>query len=393
MSAYAEIAVTTNYSFLRGASHPKELVQTAAELGLAAIGIADRNTLAGVVRAYAAHQEIKSDKPKLLVGARLVFIDSTPDILAYPTDRAAYGNLCRLLSAGKRHAPKGECYLSFDDLLNWQKGLLLVVMPSHPDMPQSAIEIANNFWNKKNSVDDKTEIGISDTDLKPRLKILNNVAPSRIWLGVSMSHHGDDQKRLTFFRQLSDITSVPLLAINDVLYHCPERRELHDVVTCIREHTTLNEAGRLLEANAERHLKSPVEMVNLFHEAPEAIAETIRFASLINFTLNQLKYNYPEEPVPKGKTAQQHLTDLTWQGAKSCYAGVIPDKIREALEKELKLINEMEIAAYFLTVHDIVSFAKDQNILCQGRGSAANSAVCYVLGITAVDPMQIDLLF
>ena len=393
MNAYTEIAVTTNYSFLRGASHPNELVQTAAKLGLVAIGIADRNSLAGVVRAYAAHQEIKGDRPKLLVGARLIFTDGTPDILAYPTDRAAYGNLCRLLSDGKRHAPKGDCHLNLGDLLKWQEGMLLVVMQPHLNASQSVIEVSKNFWNKKDGMGDEVEIQTSDSDLKSLLENLRNTAANRIWLGVSMPHHGDDQRRLTRLKHLSDITSIPLLATNDVLYHRSERRELHDVVTCIREHVTLNEAGRLLEANAERHLKSPDEMVKLFHEAPEAIAETNRFAGLINFTLDQLKYNYPDEPVPKGKTAQQHLADLTWQGAASRYAGVIPDKIRRTLQKELALISEMEIAAYFLTVHDIVSFAKSESILCQGRGSAANSAVCYMLGITAVDPMQIDLLF
>ena len=393
MSDYAEIAVTTNYSFLRGASHPGELVQMAASLGLAAIGIADRNTLAGVVRAYTAYQEIKGNKPKLLVGSRLIFNDGTPDILAYPTDRKAYGNLCRLLSDGKRHAPKGECYLTLNDLLNWQEGLLLVVMPSNPDEPISTVEISKDFWNKKINAENEVSITANDADLKSALENLKTIAPSRIWLGVVMPHHGDDQRRLHHFKLMAQAIGVPLLATNDVLYHCPERRELHDVVTCIREHITLNEAGRLLEANAEHHLKSSDEMERLFHEAPEAIAETIRFAGLIGFKLDQLRYNYPDEPVPKGKTAQQHLTDLAWEGATSRYAGVIPDKVRTTLEKELKLINEMEIAAYFLTVHDIVSFAKSQNILCQGRGSAANSVVCYVLGITAVDPMQIDLLF
>ena len=413
MSAYAEIAVTTNYSFLRGASHPMELVQTAAEIGLAAIGIADRNTLAGVVRAYSAHRELKGEKPKLLVGARLVFTDGTPDILAYPTHRAAYGNLCRLLSAGKRLAPKGECYLNFDDLLNWQDGLLLVVMPSHPEAPVATPEVPKHFWNKNTDVTlsvtpadvripplppqiiaGKLDSGLpTNDDLYSLLQILNERARDRIWLGVSMPHHGDDQKRLVNFKALSQKAGVPLLATNDVLYHCAHRRELHDVVTCIREHTTLNEAGRLLEANAERHLKSPHEMANLFYEAPQAVAETIRFAGLINFTLDQLQYNYPDEPVPKGKTAQQHLTDIAWDGAAWRYPGVIPEKVRASLQKELALIDEMKIAAYFLTVHDIVSFAKSENILCQGRGSAANSAVCYVLGITAVDPMQIDLLF
>ncbi len=400
MSAYAEIAVTTNYSFLRGASHPKELVQMATELGLCAIGIADRNSLAGVVRAYAAHQEIKINKPKLLVGARLVFNDGTPDILAYPTDRAAYGNLCRLLSAGKLRAPKGECYLSLDDLFNWQKGLLLVVMLTHPNAPIATREEPKSFWNKN---EDKTspqpvipaKVGtpLSCTALETLLKTLHNIATHRIWLGISMPHHGDDASRLRHFRQFAQAAGIPLLATNDVLYHCPKRREIHDVVTCIREHKTLDEAGQRLEVNAERHLKSPDEMAELFCEAPEAIAETIRFAGLINFTLDQIKYNYPNETIPEGKTAQQQLSDLAWAGTIKRYGHVLPMHIKKIIERELSLIDKMDIAQYFLTVHDIVSFAHSKNILCQGRGSAANSAVCYMLGITAVDPMQIGLLF
>ena len=404
MSPYAEIAVTTNYSFLRGASHPKELVKMAAKLGHAAIGIADRNTLAGVVRAYAALQTIEDSKPKLLIGARLVFVDGTPDILAYPTDRAAYGRLCRLLSAGKLRAPKGECHLAVNDLLKWQKGLLLVMMAPHPDQKDRVGEPPQKFWNENLAQEDE-EVGelpdeiyasspqASSGEIQSLLKNLLGAAPGRVWLGVSMPHKGDDRRRLREWQRVACTAGVPLLATNDVLYHCPERRELQDVVTCIREHVTLNEAGRLLEANAERHLKSPDEMAELFHEAPAAIAETIHFTNRITFSLDQLKYNYPDEPIPKGKTAQEHLQEIAWQGAASRYGGVIPDKVRETLEKELALIAKMEIAPYFLTVHDIVSYAKSQNILCQGRGSAANSAVCYVLGITAVDPMQIDLLF
>jgi error-prone DNA polymerase len=404
MIAYAEIAVTTNYSFLRGASHPKELVETAAALGHAAIGIADRNTLAGVVRAYAALREIKGDKPRLLIGARLVFVDGTPDILAYPKDRAAYGRLCRLLSAGKLRAPKGESRLVLDDLLKWQKGMLLVLMPPHPGQRERPENPARKFWNEELARQDEEEVempreiragGIQAEPGKVQSAIesLLHVAPGRLWLGVSMPYRGDDRRRLREWQRVAHRAGVPLLATNDVLYHCPERRELQDVVTCIREHVTLNEAGRLLEANAERHLKAPDEMTALFREAPGAIAETVRFADRIAFSLDQLKYNYPDEPVPKGKTAQRHLEDITWEGAARRYAGVIPAKVRETLEKELALIARMEIAPYFLTVHDIVSFAKGKNILCQGRGSAANSAVCYVLGITAVDPMRVDLLF
>ena len=433
MTEYAEIAVTTNYSFLRGASHPKELIQTAAHLGHAAIGIADRNTLAGVVRAYAALQDIHGEKPKLLVGSRLVFVDGTPDILAYPADRAAYGRLCRLLSVGKLRAPKGECYLSLHDLMAWQEGLLLVVMTY-----SSAEEAGTaHFWNRDLSVEEEkgphppfgdllqqegwrrdygqTSIDVVEGGLHvvpsptpscvgegaqradevpfSSLTTLKTLAPDRLWLGVSMLHHGDDQRHLRQWQRVAHDVGVPLLAHNDVLYHCAERRELQDVVTCIRAHVTLDGAGRLLQANAERHLKSRSDMQALFHEAPEAVAESLRFADRIHFSLDQLKYNYPDEPIPKGKSAQQHLHELSWAGADERYPAGIPDKVKAALEKELALITKMEIAPYFLTVHDIVRFAQSQNILCQGRGSAANSAVCYVLGITAVDPMQIDLLF
>jgi error-prone DNA polymerase len=394
MTNYAEIAVTSNYSFLRGASHPGELIAAAVNLGHKAIGIADRNTLAGVVRAYAAWQEISGEKPKLLIGARLVFTDGTPDILAYPQDRAAYGRLCRLLSAGKIRAPKGECYLTLDDLLQWQEGLLLVVLPQNNQREEIEEE---RYWNKQ--LEGKEFIlslgahspkeTVDEDRMRSLLLTLQTIAPTRVWLGIAMMFHGDDQQRLRECQQLG----APLLATNDVLYHTIERRELHDIVTCIREHVTLDQAGKRLEANAERHLKSPDEMAELFKDAPEAIAETMRFVDRTNFTLDQLKYNYPEDPIPKGKTAQQHLTDLTWEGAAWRYGSDISEKLRAVLEKELTLIAKMEIAPYFLTVHDIVRFARSQNILCQGRGSAANSAVCYVLDITAVDPMQIDLLF
>ena len=381
--AYAEIAVTTNYSFLRGASHPREFVEVATHLGLEAIGIADRNTLAGVVRAYDALNQIREQAmqvPKLLVGARLVFADGTPDILAYPVDRAAYGNLCRLLSAGNLFVPpgetraeKGECILSIGDLLKWQEGLLLAVLPAG----RGAASLENEYGQKIQSV----------------IETLAKNRPGDVWLAASMPHLGCDRRRLKAQAAIARDAGVPLLAVNDVLYHSPERRELQDVVTCIREHVTLDAAGKLLEANAERHLKAPDEMVRLFRDAPEAIAETIRFAGRIAFTLDQLKYNYPQEPVPKGKTPDGHLADLTWAGAAWRYPGGISDVVRATLEKELALIAKLEIAPYFLTVHDIVRIADGKKILCQGRGSAANSAVCYMLGITAVDPLQVDLLF
>jgi error-prone DNA polymerase len=392
MTSYAEVGAATNFSFLHGASHPQEMVVTAAALGFAAIGIADRNSLAGVVRAYDAWLHLDGAKPKLMVGARLVFSDGTPDIIAYPSDRPAYGRLCRLLSQGKLRAPKGSCYLGLADLLQWQEGLLLVVLPTRSEggggEPQKAW---NNYLAEAvpaAPVDlDKAE------DIQSLLTNLQGVAPGRVWLGVTMPLKGDDARRLTHWQSVAESAGVPVIATNDALYHDPSRRPLQDVITCIREHVTLKTAGRRLEINAERHLKSPQEMADLFASAPEALSETLRLSEAMRFSLAELEYNYPGEPVPPGKTAEQHLADLAWKGADDRYYGNIPDKVRTTLEKELALITQMRIAPYFLTVHDIVSFAKSRDILCQGRGSAANSAVCFMLGITAVDPMQVDLLF
>ncbi|MBV9331465.1 MAG: error-prone DNA polymerase [Alphaproteobacteria bacterium] len=369
-SGYAELAITTNFSFLRGASHPSEIAAQASMLGLSAIGIADRNSLAGVVRAFDALRQIEGEKPRLLIGSRLVFADGTADILVYPEDRKAYGNLCRLLTQGKMRAAKGSATLYLSDLLAWQEGLLMIVLAAPGRISASAGD-----------------------EISRLLTRLSGEAPGRVWLGASMLHHGEDRRRLGKLRRLADVARVPLIAHNDVLYHAPERRSLQDVVSCIREHVTLDSAGRLLEANAERHLKPPAEMARLFRDAPDAVGETLRFAARIGFSLDELKYNYPSEPVPEGKTAQQHLEELTWQGAAARYRYGIPKRVRATLEKELQLIETLGLPHYFLTVHDIVRIAGQKKILCQGRGSAANSAVCYALGITAVDPIQIDLLF
>jgi error-prone DNA polymerase len=359
--SYAELAVTTNYSFLRGASHPGDFVIQAAGLGYAAIGIADRNSLAGVVRAYEEWTKLEEGaRPRLLVGARLVFNDGTPDILAYPKDRQAYGGLCRLLSLGKSRAPKGECFLTLPDLEQYRSGLLLVVMP--PVDPETA---------------------------KPVLAALG----PETWLAASMLYTGEDRRRLRDLRRLAREARVPLIAVNDALYHHADQRELQDIVTCIREHVTLEKAGHRLEANAERHLKPPTEMARLFQSCPETVAETLRFAGRITFTLDMLKQNYPHEPVPPGKTADGHLRDLTKAGLKRRYPQGTPFKVARQAMKELHFIASQEIAHYFLTVHDIVKYAESKNILCQGRGSAANSAVCYVLGVTAVDPATFDVLF
>jgi len=369
---YAEIGITTNFSFLRGGSDPRAYVHQASALRIAAIGIADHNTLAGVVRAYKEldNPEVQY-KPKLLIGARLVFIDGTPDILVYPRDRAAYGLLCQLLTRGKRGSDierieKGECHLKLDDLLEFSEGQLLVMTLPH------RFEAA----------------GV--------LKVLARLRQSRadgVWLAASLLYRGDDRRRLARLHHIATKAKVPLLATNEVLYHHPARRPLQDVLTCIREKTTIDIIGKRLEANAERYLKPWAEMARLFHDFPQAIAETMRFAGRIHFSLDQLKYQYPDEPVPPGKTAQQHLEDLTWEGAEKYFRRGIDETLRATLRKELDLIAELKYAHYFLTVHDIVRYARSQGILCQGRGSAANSAVCYVLGVTSVDPTKVDLLF
>jgi error-prone DNA polymerase len=364
---YAEIGITTNFSFLRGGSHPQEYVHQAGQLRLPVIGIADHNTLAGVVRAYKelGNAEIKH-KPKLLIGSRLGFTDDTPDILVYPRNRAAYGRLCQLLTRGKRAAEKGECHLKLDDLLEFAEGQLLVLTLPH------------RFETSK------------------ALKALDQLRRSRaegVWLAASLLYRGDDRRRLARLQRIASTARVPLLATNEVLYHHPARRPLQDVLTCIREKTTIDAIGKRLEANAERYLKPAVEMIRLFRDVPEAIVETMRFAARITFSLDQLKYQYPDEPVPPGKTAQQHLEDLTWAGADQYFPQGIDSALRATLQKELDLIAELKYAHYFLTVHDIVHYARDENILCQGRGSAANSAVCYVLGVTSVDPTKVDLLF
>jgi len=365
--AYAEIGIATNFSFLRGGSHPQEYVHQASESRLPVIGIADRNTLAGVVRAYTELENPEiCHKPRLLVGARLVFVDGTPDILIYPRDRAAYGRLCQLLSKGKLAAEKGECRLTLDDLLEFSAGQLLALTLPHRFETAAALKVL-----------DRLRQGCTED----------------IWLAASLTYRGDDRRRLMRLQRIAAAARVPLLATNEVLYHHPGRRLLQDVLTCIREKATIETIGRRLEANAERHLKPAFEMARLFRDIPDAVAETMVFASRIEFSLDQLKYRYPDEPVPPGKTAQRHLEDLTWEGVEKYFPEGPDEKLRAVLRKELHLIAELEYAHYFLTVHDIVHWAREQNILCQGRGSAANSAVCYVLGITSVDPTKVDLLF
>ena len=365
--AFAELLAATNYSFLRGASHAADMVMHAIDFGHAAIGIADRNTVAGVVKAHVARKEaiaqgLVGPDFRLVVGARLVFADGTPDIVAYPVDRAGWGRLTRLLSLGNRRAGKGECILHLADLIEHAQGLLL--------------------------------IAVADERHEFLLRRLARHAP--LWIAATMNRQGDDHRRLAQLIDLSRRTGLPLLATCDALYATPKQRPLHDVITCIREGTTLADAGQRLLAHAERHLKDAKEMTRLFRQVPEAVAAWADVLGRIAFTLDDLRYEYPHEPVPEGWEPMAWLEHETLRLANEWrYPGGVPDQVREALATEFALIRERGYAYYFLTVYEAVKFARslDPPILCQGRGSAANSAVCYCLGITSVDPSKHKLLF
>ncbi|MGJ4856640.1 error-prone DNA polymerase [Labrys sp. La1] len=364
-SAYAELAVTTNFSFLRGASFPQDMVRQAQKLGLAGIGIADRNSFAGVVRAL--REAKKYPSLRYLPGVRLVTMDGF-EAIAYPTDREAYGRLCRLLSDNNKRMvrAKGECQFGFEAILDACEGQRLIVLP--PDR--------------------------LDPLFVERATTLAEAAPGSVYLAGCHRLRGDEPRRLGLIAELGERIGAPMVAVNDVLYHVPAQRPLADILTCIREKCTLAEAGLRLEINEERHIKSPVEMAFLFADHPDALARTLEIVEACTFDLRQLRYEYPDEPIPPGKTAQQHLEDLAWAGAKRRFARGIPDKVSKPMREELALIAKLEFAPYFLTVHDIVDHARNTlGILCQGRGSAANSAVCYCLGITEVNPNETEVLF
>ena len=412
---YAELCVTSNFTFLTGASHPEELVTHAAELGLAAIAITDRNSVAGVVRAYSALKElarlrdeaqatseaaqdgptIRSQRvtdhssrqtvqhftgqtnapalsdtplPKLIAGARLVLTDSPVEWLALPTDLAAWSRLTRLLSLGKRRALKGECHLQRADLTEWGQGIVLIALPPDP-------------------LDDAhPKTGRSD------LLAIARAFPGQCFLGAAPRYDGRDQARLDQLAVLAQGVNLPMVAVGDVLMHRAARRPLADVLTCLRTQCTIDNIGEYRLANGERRLKSGAEMARLFHWHPAALRRTVEIADRCAFRLNDLRYQYPDE-AQDNESAQDRLERLARAGLHWRYPSGPPPKILHRVEKELTLIREVEYAPYFLTVHDIVQFARSKGILCQGRGSAANSVVCYLLGITEVPPESITLIF
>lgn len=364
---YTELQVTTNFSFLRGASHPEEVIEHAATLGYKTIAITDNNSLAGIVRAYAA---AKSKNIKLITGCRLNLVDGV-SLLAYPANRDAYAHLCSLLTKGNLRTEKGKCVLYKADVYAYSKGIKFIVVP--PASLNESFDFDNTF--------------------KQTLREYCDVFANDLYIAATRSYQSNDFKKLFCLDQLSKQYNIPLIATNDVHYHNPERRELQDIVTCIREKCTIYNAGYRLHENAERYLKSADEMLRLFRQYPDAVMRTQELTEACIFSLDSLKYNYPEELTSEGRTPQEELAMLTWQGAKQMFGDIIPEKTIATIKYELSFIEQMNYASYFLTVYDIVRYARSKNILCQGRGSAANSTVCFCLGITSVNPTKFDLLF
>jgi error-prone DNA polymerase len=360
VTGYAELQVTSNYSFLRGASHVEELLAAAKLLGLPAVAITDRNTLAGLAR---AHHRAEEAGIRLVVGCRLDLRDSLP-VLVYPIDRSGYAQLCRLLTLGKGRAGKGACHLDWQDLADHGEGLIAVLLPDAPDEA-----------------------------LAGSLSHLRAAFADRAYLALTLRRRPGDAVRLRQLADMAQAARVPSVATGDVLYHVPERRILQDVVTCIREGCTIEQAGFRRERTIDRCLKSPAEMARLFGRHPEAVARTLEIVARCPFSLSDLRYQYPDEVSDPALTPQQTLEKLVWQDVPRRYPAGLPADVERQLQHELRLIGGLDYAPYFLTVNSIVRFARSKGILCQGRGSAANSAVCFVLGITSIDPVRSGLLF
>lgn len=364
---YSELQVTSNFSFLRGASHPDELMIQAAALGYKKVAITDRNTLAGIVRAHVAAKEHGIG---LIPACRLDLLDG-PSLLAYPTDQQAYGRLSALLSRGNIRAEKGQCHLYKADVYEHAQGnLFTLVMPS---------QLNRRFH--------------FEADFLQQLLEYQEALHGQLYLSASRNYLGNDDKLIFRTQQLAKKYNLPLVATNDVHYHDLSRRELQDVLTCVREKCSIHDAGFRLHQNAERYMKPVEEMARLFRNYPEAIRNTMVIAEACTFNLDELKYVYPEEINKSGRTPLEELEYLTWKGAHDFYGQEVPEKVVNMIAHEMEFVKQMDYANYFLFVEDIVREARSRGILCQGRGSAANSVICFCLGITSVNPMKFDLLF
>ena len=355
--SYAELSVTSNFTFLTGASHPEEYMTRAAELGLAAAAITDTNSFAGIVRAHVA---AKKEGVRFIVGVRLRFADES-SVIALPTDRAAYGRLCRLLTLGKQRTTKGQCTLFPDDLTEWGEGSVLIADGLAPPP-----DIFLKTWKERFA--------------------------NHLYWALTPLYDGQDEERFAKGAANAAHLGLPLVATGDVLMHIAGRRMMADLLSCMREKTTIDKLGPLALPNAERRLRSPFEMRRLYKEYPEALAHTVKIAAAVQFNLDEVRYEYPDE-VTGGQDPMDRLKSLTEAGLQKRYPDYVPLDIQRMVQKELSLIKRMDYAPFFLTVHDVGTYAREQGILCQGRGSAANSVVCYALGITSVRPGLIPMVF
>ena len=379
---YAELHCKTNFSFLEGASHARELVERADQLGYQALAITDRNSMAGMVRAHAA---AKTTNVKLIVGAEITPIDA-PGIILWATDRKSYGRLCRLITVGRRRVEKGQCEIRFDDIAAHADGLLAGISLNNLDTEQ-----AENSALEQN-------VRLEMERHLQHVHDYRDVFGDRCYLLAELHHGPNDRQRVNDFKRMSRKSRVPLLAAGDVHFHVPARLPLQHVLTCIRHGVTLQEAGDRLFPNAQRCLQPLWRIAEKFAEIPDAIDRTMEVADRCTFSMNELRYEYPLELSPDNTTPIEYLKKLTWEGAEDRYPQGVPEKVRKLLNHELELIEELKYEAFFLTVYDAVRFARsaekeEEKILCQGRGSAANSAVCYCLGVTSVDPGQTEVLF
>ncbi|WP_284759931.1 error-prone DNA polymerase [Agrobacterium sp. fls2-241-TYG-188a] len=357
---YAELQVTTHFSFLRGASSANELFETAKSLGIDAIGVVDRNSLAGIIRALEAS---RATGLRLVVGCRLDLQDGM-SILVYPTDRAAYSRLTRLITLGKGRGGKNNCVLHWDDVMSYADGMIGILIPD-----------------------------LADDTCALQLRKMAEVFGNRAYVSLCLRRRPNDQLRLHDLSNMATRHKVKTVVTNDVLFHEPGRRQLQDIVTCIRSKSTIDDVGFERERHADRYLKPPEEMERLFPRYPEALRRTMEIVEQCKFSLEELTYQYPEEAIVPGKDAQQSLEHYVWECVPDRYPEGMPPDVLATVRHELDLIQKMKYAPYFLTVFSIVQFARSQGILCQGRGSAANSAVCYILGVTSIDPSTNDLLF
>jgi len=365
--SYTELQVTSNFTFLRGASHPEELVEQAFAYGHSAIALTDRNTLAGIVRAHSAAKKIGI---RFIPACRLDLLDG-PSLLAYPTDRAAYARLSGLLTLGNRRAEKGQCHLNKIDVFAQSEGLKFVILP--PDR-------LNNLFDY-------------EAAFQQAVAEYREVFGENAYLAACRTYRGDDAKQFFRLDELSRHLKIPLVSTNDIHYHHPDRRQLQDVLTCIREKCTIQQAGYRLHPNAERYMKGTEEMRRLFRQYPDAIRRTQEISEACHFSLDELEYIYPKEVTTEGRSPDEEMRHLVYLGLKERLGDVIPEKVEAQIEYELAFIKRKNISEYFITVEDICRFARNQRILYQGRGSAANCACCYYLGITNVDPSKFDLFF